>query len=132
MLAVTDAKARGFDNAVMCDPIGNLAEFTAQNVMLVKDGAVHTPVPNGTFLNGITRQRVIALLRADGIAVHERTIRPAELHEADEIFSTGNHGKVVPCTRFEQRSLAIGPVATRARELYWQFAHAGTPATAPR
>lgn len=131
MLAVTDAKGRGFDNAVMCDPIGNLAEFTAQNVMLVKDGAVHTPVPNGTFLNGITRQRVIALLRANGIAVHERTIRPAELHDADEIFSTGNHGKVVPCTRFEQRTLAIGPVATRARELYWQFAHAGTPAALP-
>lgn len=130
MLAVTDAKKRGFDNAVMCDPIGNVAELTAQNLMLVKDGAVHTPVPNGTFLNGITRQRVIALLRADGIAVHERTIRPTELLEADELFSTGNHGKVVACTRYEQRTLPIGPVATRARALYWQFAHAATPAVA--
>jgi branched-chain amino acid aminotransferase len=126
MLAVTDAKARGFDNAAMCDPIGNLAEFTAQNVMLVKDGVVHTPVPNGTFLNGITRQRVIGLLRGDGITVHERTIRPAELLDADEIFSTGNHGKVIACTRFEQRTLDIGPIAARARALYWQFAHAGT------
>jgi branched-chain amino acid aminotransferase len=126
MLAVTDAKARGFDNAAMCDPIGNLAEFTAQNVMLVKDGVVHTPVPNGTFLNGITRQRVIGLLRGDGITVHERTIRPAELLDADEIFSTGNHGKVIACTRFEQRTLDIGPIAGRARALYWQFAHAGT------
>lgn len=125
-LAIADAKRRGFDNAVMCDPIGNVAELTAQNVMLVKDGAVHTPVPNGTFLNGITRQRVIGLLEQDGLTVHQRTIRPAELHTADEIFSTGNHGKVVPCVRYETRELAAGPVYRRARELYWAFAHSRT------
>jgi branched-chain amino acid aminotransferase len=122
-LAIADAKRRGFDNAVMCDPVGNVAELTAQNIMLVKDGAVLTPVPNGTFLNGITRQRVIALLDADGIAVHERTIRPAELLEADEFFSTGNHGKVMPCVRYESRTFEPGPVYRRARELYWAFAH---------
>lgn len=123
-LAIADAKRRGFDNAVMCDPIGNVAELTAQNIMIVKDGVVHTPVPNGTFLNGITRQRVIGLLRGAGIDVRERTIRPAELHESDEIFSTGNHGKVVPCVRYEGRALEAGPVYRKARELYWAFAHA--------
>ncbi len=128
-LAIADAKRRGFDNAVMCDPIGNVAELTAQNIMIVKDGVVHTPVPNGTFLNGITRQRVIGLLRGAGIDVRERTIRPAELREADEIFSTGNHGKVVPCVRYEGRALEAGPVYRRARELYWAFAHA--PAAQP-
>lgn len=130
-LAIADAKRRGFDNAVMCDPIGNVAELSAQNIMIVKDGIVHTPVPNGTFLNGITRQRVIGLLRAAGIDVRERTIRPQELHEVDEIFSTGNHGKVVPCVRYEERALAVGPVYRKARELYWAFAHAGAaqPAT---
>jgi branched-chain amino acid aminotransferase len=122
-MAIADAKRRGFDNAVMRDPIGNVAEFTAQNLMLGKDGAVHTPVPNGTFLNGITRQRVIALLREAGVEVIERTIAVDDLTEADEIFSTGNHGKVVPCLRFEQRTLAAGPLAARARELYWQYAH---------
>jgi branched-chain amino acid aminotransferase len=130
ILAVADARARGFDNALMRDPIGHVAEFTGQNVMIVKDGAVHTPVPNGTFLNGITRQRIIGLLRAEGIPVHERTIRPEELHEADEIFSTGNYGKVVPCLRYEDRALSYGPVARRARALYWQFAHAGVPVRA--
>lgn len=129
-LAIADAKRRGFDNAVMCDPIGNVAELTAQNVMLVKDGAVHTPVPNGTFLNGITRQRVIGLLEQDGIAVHQRTIRPAELLTADEIFSTGNHGKVVPCVRYDTRDLAVGPIYRRARELYWAFAHSRTAVSA--
>ncbi len=123
-LAIADAKRRGFDNAVMCDPIGNVAELTAQNIMIVKDGIGHTPVPNGTFLNGITRQRVIGLLRGAGIEVRERTIRPAELHEADEIFSTGNHGKVVPCVRYEGKALEAGPVYRKARELYWAFAHA--------
>jgi len=133
-LAMADAKRRGFENAVMCDPIGNVAELTAQNVMLVTGGVVHTPVPNGTFLNGITRQRVIALLDEDGIRVEQRTVRPAELLEADEIFSTGNHGKVVPCLRYESRSLAAGPVYRRARELYWAFAHsaAAQPAAANR
>ena len=131
-MAIADAKRRGFDNAVMCDPIGNVAELTAQNVMLVKDGVVHTPIPNGTFLNGITRQRVIGLLREAGIEVRERTIRPAELLEADEIFSTGNHGKVVPCTRYESVALTAGPIGRRARELYWAFAHRGAAVAASR
>lgn len=122
-MAVADAKRRGFDNAVMRDPIGNVAEFTAQNIMLGKDGVVHTPVPNGTFLNGITRQRVIALLGDAGVDVIERTIRVEELVEADEIFSTGNHGKVVPCLRFEGKAFAAGPLAARARQLYWEYAH---------
>jgi branched-chain amino acid aminotransferase len=122
-MAVADARRRGFDNAVMRDPIGNVAEFTAQNLMIGKNGAVHTPIPNGTFLNGITRQRVLALLRDEGIAVIERTIRVDELADADEIFSTGNHGKVVPCLRYEDRTFAAGPLAARARELYWQYAH---------
>ncbi len=122
-MAAAEAKKRGFDNAVMRDPIGNVAELTAQNIMLVRGDVVQTPVPNGTFLNGITRQRVIGLLRNAGIDVIERTIRVAELVEADEIFSTGNHGKVVPCKRYEDKALAAGPMAAQARELYWAFAH---------
>jgi branched-chain amino acid aminotransferase len=122
-LAIAEARTRGFDNAVMCDPIGNVAELTAQNVMLGKDGVCLTPIPNGTFLNGITRQRVLGLLREAGVTVVERTIRPAELLDADEIFSTGNHGKVVPCLRYETRTLEPGPLYRKARELYWTFAH---------
>jgi branched-chain amino acid aminotransferase len=122
-MAAAEAKRRGFDNAVMRDPIGNVAEFTAQNLMLGKGGQVHTPVPNGTFLNGITRQRVIGLLRDAGVEVIERTIRVSDLLDADEIFSTGNHGKVVPCLKYEDKVFAPGPLAATARELYWAFAH---------
>jgi branched-chain amino acid aminotransferase len=122
-MAAAEARRRGFDNAVMRDPIGHVAEFTAQNILLVRGGVVHTPIPNGTFLNGITRQRVIALLRDARVEVVERTIPVEELVEADEIFSTGNHGKVVPCVRYEDTAFAPGPVAAKARELYWAFAH---------
>jgi len=122
-MAVAEAKRRGFDNAVMRDPIGNVAELTAQNIMLVKNGVVHTPAPNGTFLNGITRQRVIKLLREKGVDVIERTITVPELSDVDEIFSTGNHGKVVPCLRYEDKAYSAGPMAAKARELYWAFAH---------
>ena len=122
-MAAAEAERRGFDNAVMRDPIGNVAEFTAQNIMLVRDGTVHTPIPNGTFLDGITRQRVITLLRETGVEVVERTITVAELTDADEIFSTGNHGKVIPCVRYEDKAFAAGPIAAKARELYWAFAH---------
>jgi branched-chain amino acid aminotransferase len=130
-LAVAEAKKRGFDNAVMRDPIGNVAEFTVQNIMLGKNGAVHTPIPNGAFLNGITRQRVIGLLRDAGVEVIERTIRVAEIALADEVFSTGNHGKVVPCLRYEDQAFAAGPLARKARDLYWEFAHQGEAITQP-
>jgi len=122
-LALKEARARGFDNAVMLDPIGNVAEFATANLFIAKDGVVHTPVPNGTFLNGITRQRVIGLLRDAGVTVFERTLTAEEVLEADEVFSTGNYAKVVPVTRVEDRDLQPGPIAQRARALYWEFAH---------
>ena len=128
--AMREAKARGFDNAVMLDPLGHVAELATANIWLVKDGAAHTPVPNGTFLNGVTRQRVIDLLRKAGVTVHERSIRWQEFFEADEIFSTGNHGKVVPCVRYEARTLEAGPMYRQARELYWAFAHSHSAVSA--
>lgn len=123
--AIREAKSRGFDNAVMLDPLSNVAELATANIWLVKDGEAHTPVPNGTFLNGVTRQRVIHLLKAAGVSVHERSIRWQEFVDADEVFSTGNYGKVVPVTRVEQRSLQPGPMMAKARELYWDYAHSG-------
>lgn len=120
--AMRAAKARGYDAGIITDAIGNVAEFAFANLMLGRGGEVHTPAPNGTFLNGITRQRVIALLRADGVAVHERAIEPEELAGADEIFNTGNYGKVMPCTRYEDRDLQPGPLYRRARQLYWDYA----------
>jgi len=122
--AMMEAKSRGFDNAVVLDMLGNVAELTSANIFMAKDGEVHTPVPNGTFLNGITRQRVVRLLRDAGYKVHERTLGYDAFLEADEIFSTGNYNKVSPVKRIETRDLQPGPIGAKARELYWDFAHA--------
>jgi branched-chain amino acid aminotransferase len=122
--AMIEAHARGFDNCVMCDMLGNVAELATANIFIVKDGVVLTPVANGTFLAGITRRRVIALLREAGHTVEEATLSYTELQHADEIFATGNFNKVSPITRVEERKLQPGPVYRGARELYWEYAHA--------
>ena len=80
-----------------------------------------TPLPNGTFLAGITRQRVIGLLRESGVTVVEKTLTYQDFEKADEIFSTGNYSKVVPAIRIGDRSLPFGPLYSKARKLYWEF-----------
>ncbi|MBX9869243.1 MAG: branched-chain amino acid aminotransferase [Burkholderiaceae bacterium] len=120
--ALRDAKARGFENAVVCDAAGNVAEFATANLFFVSAAdEVVTPVPNGSFLSGITRARVIALLNSAGIVVQERSVKPEELLTAKEIFNTGNFGKVTPCNRYESRVLPVGEIATKARDLYMEF-----------
>ncbi|SDH55845.1 MULTISPECIES: branched-chain amino acid aminotransferase [unclassified Duganella] len=120
--ALREARDRGFDNAVVCDSAGHVAEFASANLFFVTpEGKVVTPVANGTFLSGITRARVIALLAQEGIQVEERSVRPEELESAVEIFNTGNYGKVTPCVRYESRTLAVGPIATLARDRYMAF-----------
>ena len=121
--ALFEAQRRGFDNAVLCDLNGNIAELATSNIFMAKDGVVYTPIPNGTFLAGITRERVISLLRKADIKVIEKTLTFPDFASADEIFSTGNYSKVVPVTRIENRELEFGPLYKKARELYWEFAH---------
>jgi branched-chain amino acid aminotransferase len=121
--ALFEAQARGIDNAVVCDMLGNVAELATSNIFMAKDGVVYTPIPNGTFLAGITRQRVIGLLRENDISVVETTLKYGDLQAADEIFATGNYSKVVPVTRIDDRTLPFGAFYQKARELYWAFAH---------
>lgn len=120
-LTLTEARDRRFDNAVMLDPMGAVAEFATANLFIVKDGVVHTPAANGCFLAGVTRARVIAQLREAGVEVRERTILWPEVVVADEVFSTGNHAKVWPATRIEDRVLQPGPIARLAAERYRAF-----------
>lgn len=120
--ALRDARDRGFDNAVVCDSAGHVAEFASANLFFVTPaGKVVTPVANGTFLSGITRARVIELLAKEGVEVEQRSVRPEELESAVEIFNTGNYGKVTPCVRYEARTLPVGPIATLARDRYMAF-----------
>lgn len=119
---VAEMLKRGFNNGVVLDALGNVAETCSSNIFLAKNGTVITPIPNGTFLAGITRNRTITLLRANGVEVQERTVKPEELDTADEIFTTGNAGKVQPVIRYEDRSLQPGPLMRQANELYMAYA----------
>ncbi len=125
--ALIEAKALGFDNCLLCDMLGNVAELGTANVFMAKDGVVFTPEANGTFLSGITRNRIIGLLRYANCTVVETTLRYFDFQNADEIFSTGNYTKVSPITRIDDRMLQPGPFYRKARELYWDYAH-GTKA----
>ena len=122
--ALQAARDDGFDNCILLDMLGNVAELATANIFMVKDGVIHTPAPNGTFLSGITRHRVITEMRAAGHDVQEGTLSISDFEEADEIFATGNYSKVMPINRFKDRDLQPGPMAAKARELYWKFAHA--------
>ena len=108
----------------MLDALGNVAELANANVFMAKDGVVHTPAPDGTFLDGVTRRRVIDLLRGEGVEVVERTMAYADFLQADEIFSSGNFQKVAPISRIDDRELGVGPITQKARDLYWAFARA--------
>lgn len=124
--AIREANAAGFDTAIMLDPNGNVAEFATANLFIVKDGVAQTPVLNRTFLNGVTRRRVMRLLRDDGVEVVERSIPFDDVLNADEVFSTGNLDKVQPATRVNDRDFQPGPVAKRARALYFEWAKGQT------
>ena len=122
--ALIEAQARGFDNCLMRDMLGNVAELGTANVFMAKDGVVYTPAPNGTFLNGITRQRVIELLRDDGV---DRDREDAELcgfpgrrrDLLDRQFLQGRRRSPASTTA----TLQPGRFYRKARELYWDFAH---------
>ena len=120
--ALIEAAKRGFDNCLMLDALGNVAEFANSNAFMGRDGVVFTPAPNGTFLDGVTRQRVIGLLRGAGVEVIEAALTYRDFAMADEIFSTGNFQKVAPITRIDARDLHPGPLYKKARRLYWDFA----------
>jgi branched-chain amino acid aminotransferase len=120
--ALRDARARGFDNALVPDMLGNVAETATSNVFMAKDGVVYTPIPNGTFLNGITRQRTITLLREAGVTVVEQSLPYRMFQDADEIFTSGNYSKVMPVTRIDDRTMQPGPLGRKARDLYMTFA----------
>lgn len=119
---LAEARNKGFDNALVADALGNVAETATANIFIVTDGVVQTPVPNGTFLAGITRARHIANLAADGIIVQEKTLTFDHVRDADEVFLSGNFAKVTPVSAFDDRQYQSGPVARRVRQMYWDWA----------
>ena len=119
---LVEARSKGFSNALVTDAMGNVAETATANIFMVKDGEVFTPIPNGTFLSGITRARHISNLSAAGIKVHETVLTYTDFESADEIFMSGNMNKVTAVTAFEDFQFQIGSVTQKVRDLYWDWA----------
>ncbi|MEP6016906.1 MAG: branched-chain amino acid aminotransferase [Paracoccaceae bacterium] len=124
---LAEARAKGFNNALVADAIGNVAETATANIFMVKDGTVFTPVPNGTFLAGITRARHISNFKANGIDVIEDVLSFEQFHDADEVFMSGNMNKVTPIKAFDDTQYQIGPITRQVREMYWDWALTNKP-----
>ena len=118
---LAEARSKGFTNALAADAAGNVAETATANIFMVRDGEVLTPIPNGTFLAGITRARHIQNLREYGKKVSETVLTFQDFEDADEVFMTGNMTKIMPVTAFEDKNYQVGSVAKLARELYWDW-----------
>jgi branched-chain amino acid aminotransferase len=111
------AEAKGCSDAIMMDYRGYVAEATGANVFFVRDGVVHTPLPD-VFLNGITRQTVIALLKARGVSVIERHILPAEMEDFEQCWLTGTAAEVTPVGRIGDYNFEVGALTRSVAEQY--------------
>ena len=112
-----DAEAKGCSDSMMYDPRGYVAEATGANIFFVKNNEVHTPLAD-TFLNGITRQTVIDLLKARNIVVHERHILPDELAKFEQCWLTGTAAEVTPVGQIGPHKYTVGSVVKEIAEEY--------------
>jgi branched-chain amino acid aminotransferase len=117
-----DAQAKGYDDALMFDWRGQVAEATGANAFFVRDGVLHTPTPD-CFLDGITRRTVIDLARRRGIEVVERAIWPEELESFEQFFLTGSAAEVTPVSQAGPWSFEVGDLTLQLRKDYLDLAH---------
>lgn len=111
------AEDAGYDDAMMLDYRGYVAEATGANLFLIKGKTIHTPIPD-CFLNGITRQTVIALAKDKGYEVIERHIKPEELGDFEECFLTGSAAEVTAVGSIDAHKFTVGPVVRDLRDSY--------------
>lgn len=116
-LSKHDAEAKGYNDALMLDYKGNVAESTGSNIFFVKDGELHTPDPY-CFLNGITRQTVIKLAQDAGIKVNVRTITPSELGSFDECFLCGTAMEIMPVAQIDEHNYTPSSTTKQLIESY--------------
>jgi branched-chain amino acid aminotransferase len=122
MLSRKHAEDTGFDDALMFDWRGQVAEATGANVFFVRDGALYTPTPD-CFLNGITRQTVIELAQRRGIEVHERAIWPDELESFEQMFLTGSAAEITPVGSAGPWSFEVGDLTRQLDKDYDDLVH---------
>ena len=108
-LSKHEAEAKGYDDALMLDYRGQIAESTGANIFLIQDGKIHTPTPD-CFLDGITRRTVIGIAKKHGYEVIERPIMPEELADTSEIFVTGTAAEVTPVGEIDDYKFEVGTI----------------------
>ena len=111
------AEARGFNDALMFDYRGQVAEATGANAFFVRDGVLHTPTPD-CFLDGLTRQTVISLAEQRGIEVQTRAIWPEELESFEQMFVTGSAAEVTPVVSAGPWNFEIGEMTRMLQKDY--------------
>ena len=116
-LSKHEAEAKGYDDALMLDYRGQVAESTGANIFLIQDGKIHTPTPD-CFLDGITRQTVIGLAKSHNIEVIERSIMPEEFAKTDEVFVTGTAAEVTPVSEIDDYRFTPGEITKTLLEDY--------------
>lgn len=120
ILAKTESQRLGFDEAIMLDPTGYVAECTGENIFVVRDGAIYT-VPRGSILEGITRDTLITLARDLGYTVSEEPISRDQLYIADEVFVCGTAAEVIGLREIDHRQIGDGKTGPVARSLQKAF-----------
>ncbi|MBL7685258.1 MAG: branched-chain-amino-acid transaminase, partial [Deltaproteobacteria bacterium] len=123
ILAKREAMLAGYEETIMLDPQGYVAEASGENVFVVKNGKVKTPTVTNA-LNGITRNSIIALLRDEGIEVEEAFMTRDELYISDEIFLTGTAAEITPVREVDHRKIGTGkpgPITQKVQSLYFEL-----------
>ncbi len=116
-LVKTAATKAGFDDALMLDYKGQVAELSSANIFMVKNNKIYTPIPD-CFLNGITRLTIIDIAKEKGYEVEETIILPEDLHNADEIFATGTAAEIAAIGKIDEHKYQVGSITRELRESY--------------
>ena len=122
-LAKREVVSAGYDEAIMLDPQGYVAEASGENVFAVKRGKVITPPLGGSILAGITRESVLTLCKELGIEATERPLTRDELYSADEVFFTGTAAEITPVREVDDRTVGAGtrgPITKRLQDRFFQ------------
>jgi branched-chain amino acid aminotransferase len=128
ILAKREALAAGYDESIMLDPQGFVAEASGENIFMVRDGQVVTPSIGGNILGGITRDSVLRLMDELGIGWSERRITRDELYIADEVFLCGTAAEVTPVREIDDRAIGAGgrgPITRQVQERYFEAVRGG-------
>ncbi len=125
MLALDEAMSKGYDEALLLDSKGNVAEGSGENIFMIKDGVLYTPTLTAS-LNGITRKTIITLAQEQGFEVVEKIIKIEELYAADEVFFTGTAAEVTPIREIDDKTIgngSRGPITEKLQTMYFDLVH---------